>query len=125
MQTAQVTINNVGKQKLLSVKVHHIYSDVYSNELAWEAGDATIGITSFKAQSVQYNTGALTTGRDWWLVTWYDAAGDCYFTDPLNFRNIIDVVESISTANCTSSRAARFFWAAWKNQVSETLKPNW
>ena len=43
---------------------------------------------------VQYKTGWFTTGRDWWLVSWYSADYQTrYCSTPNNFRAGIDSLE--------------------------------
>jgi len=84
-------VNNWGNT-LLSVSVAHKYSDDYKNDHLWE--NIKNGETT-STTKVDFNTGWLTTGRDWWVVTWVDNKGDTYITDPKNFRDIVDFLEKI------------------------------
>lgn len=94
-QKASVEIVNQSGHKLLSVKIIHKYSDIasYTKQLDWTS--IPNGAKSSNAQEVDYNTGAFTTGRDWWEVTWVNDLGEVYLTDPHNFRNLLDFGEKI------------------------------
>ena len=96
-QTAQVVVLNKTAKPLRYVDVLHKYSDNYKNTKQWGAGEdspAPRPGESSSPMNVEYNTGFLTTGRDWWLVTWqYEGEHKLYFTNPNNFRNIIDTLE--------------------------------
>ncbi|MBS0639510.1 MAG: hypothetical protein U1E70_28175 [Acetobacteraceae bacterium] len=83
-------VNNTGKT-LLSVTVSHKYSDNYKNEHTWT--NVQNGQTTDEALFVDYNTGFLTTGRDWWFVSAIDDKGVTYITDPPNGRAFLDVME--------------------------------
>ena len=89
---ASVEIVNETGKTLLSVSVSHKYSDNYKNEHTWK--NIKNGETT-STEKVDFNTGFLTTGRDWWVVTWVNDRGDTYVSDPHNFRNILDFLEKI------------------------------
>lgn len=93
-QKASIEIVNNWGGTLLSVSVAHKYSDEYKNDHSWENimnGEST------SSTMVDFNTGWLTTGRDWWALTWIDDKGDTYITDPMNFRGIVDFLERIGS----------------------------
>jgi len=91
-QTAKVTIRNSTGKALRSVHALHKYSDDYSNKQDW--GKLAPGETASPNLTVDYTTGALTTGRDWWVVCWeYDGDNKVYFTDQENLRGFMDVLE--------------------------------
>jgi hypothetical protein len=90
-RTAYVVVKNSTTTKLLSVGVAHKYSDNYKESKIWTSLD--IDAVSDGLQ-VNYNTGFLTTGQDWWLVSWIDTNGGAWVTDPQNFRDVIDSLES-------------------------------
>jgi hypothetical protein len=94
-QTANaVVVNNTGRT-LRSVHVLHKYSDDYKNSRDWGAlqpGESSSPLT------VDYTTGFLTTGRDWWVVTWeYAGEQKVYFTNPQNFRSLVDWLEQVGS----------------------------
>lgn len=73
----------------------HKYSDDYKNRKQWPV--IKPGETAAEALTVEYRTGFGTTGRDWWLITWYNADMTVwYYSAPNNFRGIIDGLESIT-----------------------------
>lgn len=83
-------INQTGRD-ITTASIVHKYSDNYKNIKTM--GSIPNGATSSEYLEVDYNTGAFTTGRDWWLVTWQYDDKAVYFTDPNNFRDIIDSLE--------------------------------
>ncbi|PKS05649.1 hypothetical protein jhhlp_008168 [Lomentospora prolificans] len=68
-RTAKVVIRNNTSNPIAAVGVAHKYSDDYKNSGSW--GIVQPGEVTEETMEVEYNTGFLTTGRDWWLVTWY------------------------------------------------------
>ena len=65
---------------LRAVTVIHKYANVYIEGHHWD--ELAPGAVS-DLMPVRYNTGVETTGRDWWLVMWIDAAGGhLTYTDP-------------------------------------------
>lgn len=95
--TAQVTVRNNWDQPLIGVGIIHKYSNDYKNDGQW--GIVKPGELASNPFDVIYTTGFLTTGRDWWVVTWYSADMKTqYYSDPVNFRNIIDALETVAPA---------------------------
>ena len=89
-RTAQVRIRNNTSNDLVGVSVAHKYSDDYKDYGSWgliRPGDVSSTIT------VNYTTGTFTTGRDWWLLQFATDKWFCH-TDPKNFREVIDFLES-------------------------------
>lgn len=97
MNTGKVALINWSERTISSVKVVHKYSDNYVDVLEWGRlfdEDANPNSNKVNPTAVRYNTGALTTGRDWWLVTWtYENDDNVYYTNPENFRGFIDGME--------------------------------
>lgn len=93
---AKVAIENQTGQRLLSVSVGHKYSNDFKNTYDWE-GPIEIGKTTNADMVVDYNTGFLTTGRDWWVVSWVTEDGKTHVTNPKNLRGIIDFLEGIGS----------------------------
>lgn len=103
-RTAYVKIRNETPDPIDGAAISHKYSDVYKNTLDF----STIkpGQTSADTLTVEYNTGAFTTGRDWWLVTYHRSNPSSTrpgslklrYTDPSNFRSIIDTLEQAAPA---------------------------
>lgn len=95
-KTAKVKIVNNTKKAIESVHVVHKYSNDFKNKKDWLKIPA--GGTTPEFLSVDYTTGFLTLGKDWWFVTWvYEDDDNTYFTDPKNLRGFIDGAEKIST----------------------------
>ena len=93
---ANVQVVNDTGARVRAVSIVHKYSNNYVNPYVWETLEP--GATSSPLQ-VDYHTGFLTTGRDWWIVAWVsDDGGTLYYTSPHNLRNIVDMFEKVSTA---------------------------
>lgn len=84
-------VNRTGTD-LIEIRVYHKYSDNYRNTKIWK--NIPDGTTT-PAAPATYNTGFGTTGRDWWLVTWLDKAGNLYMTNPKNGRAFFDGLEKV------------------------------
>ena len=94
-RTALASVRNNTDAPIVGVSVVHKYSDNYANEQQW--GIILPGELGSEQLEVEYNTGAFTTGRDWWVVTWYNPEmTTLYYSDPENFRGIIDSLENIA-----------------------------
>ncbi|KAH7064429.1 hypothetical protein BKA63DRAFT_173368 [Paraphoma chrysanthemicola] len=97
--TAYVKIQNNTPDTITAISVSHKYSDDYKHQGDW--GELAPGAITPEKMKVEYNTGWLTTGRDWWMVTYHrKQAGSerpnelkMWFSDPMNFRNVIDFLE--------------------------------
>ena len=93
-RTALVSVRNNTDTPLVGVSVVHKYSDNYKNEHQW--GIIPVGEIPDEKMEVEYNTGAFTTGRDWWVVTWFSPdMKTLYYSDPNNFRDLIDGLENL------------------------------
>ncbi|RMZ68373.1 Transmembrane amino acid transporter family [Pyrenophora seminiperda CCB06] len=98
-RSAKIQVKNNTPYDISGVGLAHMYSDVYSGTKTWETIPA--GGTS-DALTVHYNTGFLTTGRDWWAISWHnaneaiahDSMSQCY-SNPNNFRDFMDFLESV------------------------------
>jgi hypothetical protein len=97
-QTAQVVIKNNTQKPLKSVNAAHKYSTNYKNKGDWgpESSSPTPAPGEISSPMlVEYNTGFLTTGEDWWLVTWqYEGDLQLYFTNPNNGMDIWQYISS-------------------------------
>lgn len=91
---ANVAVHNGTGTNLVSIAVAHKYSNEYKNQYTWE--DVAANSTTGADLEVDYNTGFLTTGRDWWMITAVDDAGRVYISNPHNFREILDVLEKVT-----------------------------
>lgn len=104
-QTAKVCVQNNTGKTLRSVHVLHKYSDDYKNKEDW--GVLPTGSTTSPHLQVDYTTGALTTGRDWWVVTWeYDGDNKVYLSDPKNLRGFVDFLEKSGSVAIKAALAA-------------------
>ena len=105
VQTANVVVKNETGKTLRSVNVVHKYSDDYKNKEDW--GRLSPNGSTAPALRVEYNTGALTTGRDWWVVSWeYEGDDKLYHTDPNNMRGFVDILEKASAVAIPIALAA-------------------
>ena len=93
-QTASIEIVNNTGRTLLSVSVAHKYSDNYKNDHTWTVirdGAAT------STTQVDFNTGFLTTGKDWWVVTGLPPA---FRTLSIGAKMISEVSDGEKTVQC-------------------------
>ncbi|KAH7134999.1 hypothetical protein B0J11DRAFT_517310 [Dendryphion nanum] len=101
---ALIKIQNNTPDTLTGVGVSHKYSDVYKEQFSWSA--IAPGKLSTEDMIVEYHTGFGTTGRDWWMVTYHREIASAvrknevmmWYSDPQNFRSIIDFLEKIAPA---------------------------
>ena len=92
---ARVVVVNETSTPICSVSVVHKYSDVYKNRHEWPA--VLTGTRAESEMTVDYQTGAATTGRDWWIITWYsEDMKTLWYSDPNNFRGLLDKLESLA-----------------------------
>lgn len=107
-RTAKVKVINHSSQTIRSVSVVHKYSDNYKDRHIF---DELEDGAEAEGGTVSYNTGIFTTGKDWWVVTWYDGTYERrYYSDPNNFRNVIDLLEKVAPAalKVAASLAAKY-----------------
>lgn len=83
---AIITLENETGHKILSAQIIHKYSDIYIDILKWEHVDNAQTIKNL--QPVEYHTGFLATGKDWWQVTWISDDGEIHITIPKNFTEV-------------------------------------
>ena len=100
---AKVSIFNKTDKEIVFARVVHKYSNKRRDDLIWQAPRTSIkpGKGKFADKAGQryarYITGALTTGKDWWFVTWiYKGDDKIYYSNPNNFRGAIDVLEKVT-----------------------------
>ncbi|RDA87697.1 hypothetical protein CP532_1781 [Ophiocordyceps camponoti-leonardi (nom. inval.)] len=94
--TARVTIQNNSPGDIKSVSLVHKYSNVFKNRAEWPVIKKWTSPDYHHHAIVEYNTGPFTTGRDWWLLSFYtDDMSTNYITNPNNFRSVFDFLESI------------------------------
>ena len=91
---AWVRVLNKSGEEMIDVKVVHKYSGVYLNEKSWE--NVPVSKYTEGALKVEYNTGFLTTGRDWWFIAWNDEEGNTHISSPSNGRGFVDGLEDIA-----------------------------
>lgn len=99
-RTAHVMVRNDTPDTISAVSISHKYSDDYKNQLDYPSAIAP-GRTTPEALPVEYKTGDLELGRDWWIVTYHRSRPDAeregelkmWYTDPANFRSVIDALE--------------------------------
>ena len=93
--TADVQVVNKTGHDIEFVTIAHKYSDDYKNSKTW--GNLRTGGVTKEPLQAEYNTGFLTTGRDWWIVTWkYKGDETIYVTNPKNLRSLVDAMEQFA-----------------------------
>lgn len=104
-RSAYVTVRNNTSDQLLAVGVVHKYSDDYKHRGEWAAVQP--GAAASPKLTVEYNTGAFTTGRDWWFVTWYSPdMKTIYYSDPKNFQGALNFLENIAPTAISMAASA-------------------
>jgi hypothetical protein len=96
-QSNAIVTNATGKTIVYATIIHK-YSDVYKNNQTW-ANLPNGSNTTASPLKVNYNTGFLTTGKDWWRVQFKLAKGKMCYTDPNNFREVFDAIDKAVLAN--------------------------
>lgn len=85
--------NNTGKP-MIGISLVHKYSNVYKEEKQWDKLEN--GETTSEALGVDYNTGFLTTGRDWWFIMWFHPDMKyIWHSSPINMRGFFDFADNI------------------------------
>jgi len=96
-RATQVRIQNLTGLEIESVSVVHKYSNVFKDRKNW--GKLSHGKMTKNPMKIRYNTGAFTTGQDWWFVSWkYKGNDSIQYTSPNNFRGFVDFVERFALA---------------------------
>eukprot|EP01053_Blabericola_migrator_P001160 Blabericola_migrator_1__1159@NODE_129_length_13297_cov_112_007559_g114_i0_p8_GENE_NODE_129_length_13297_cov_112_007559_g114_i0NODE_129_length_13297_cov_112_007559_g114_i0_p8_ORF_typecomplete_len167_score22_42PUD1_2/PF18457_1/1_7e31_NODE_129_length_13297_cov_112_007559_g114_i0999510495 len=74
---------------IFNVTLIHKYSSLYKDFGSWPeiAPNARSGFIP-----IQFHTGLLHTGTDWWVVLWRDSQGRLCKTNPNNLRWLLDSV---------------------------------
>eukprot|EP00536_Pseudo-nitzschia_multiseries_P009722 jgi/Psemu1/288639/fgenesh1_pg.279_\ len=78
---------------LATVHLCHKYSDAYKHQKNF--ANIRSGQTTSERLTVEYNTGAFTTGRDWWYVAFTAPDGSFYQSNPQNGRKVLDGLEQV------------------------------
>jgi hypothetical protein len=97
---AKASIDNQTGKTIVHVTLLHKYSNDYKNNRTWV--NLPSGHNTYTTPlTVNYRTGAFTTGKDWWRVQWKVADGRTCYTDPNNFRVVFDALDqaAMATAN--------------------------
>ena len=100
LRTATVRIKNNSSKKILSATLSHRYSNVYRNQQSFV--NILHGQISQKFLTVEYHTGFLCTGQDWWHITWLAEDGTTYVSDPNNGQCWLNYV-AMAASRITSS----------------------
>lgn len=107
---ACVQVENKTPGPLVDLWVQHKYSDLYKNRNKWarlEPG-ATTAPHDF---SVAYKIGFLSVGMDWWRIQWRSPNNSTlYYSDPSNFRSVLDFVESHANMALVGDAVSDFFF---------------
>lgn len=96
---ATITILNKSQNSIVSLFANHKYSNVYQDEFHTRSTMITLPNSTVGSMEARYNVGFLTTGQDWFYLSWIsmDQNGQFYFNEinPNNFRSVIDFSEKI------------------------------
>ncbi|KAF4584095.1 Transmembrane amino acid transporter family protein [Ophiocordyceps camponoti-floridani] len=96
-RTARVAILNNSPQTIKSVSLVHKYSSVFKNHAQWPEIRQQHIVNEDNETVVEYNTGLWTTGKDWWLLSFYSHDMRTHFyTDPNNLRDFVDFLETLA-----------------------------
>ncbi|KAI0081036.1 hypothetical protein K474DRAFT_1657232 [Panus rudis PR-1116 ss-1] len=91
---AWVKVRNETGKPMLGISLIHKYSNVYKEEKQYETLD--VGATTNDPLGVDYNTGFLTTGRDWWFISWFHPDMKyIWFGSPNNMRGFFDFADNL------------------------------
>jgi len=108
---ALVKLTNYATAHIISATIGHKYSSNYKNSITLE--NISDGNTAPQKMHVQYNTGAFTTGKDWWKLDWMqtkEVDGKTVLeycrTNPTNFRSAIDIAESLTKSGLDLAKIA-------------------
>lgn len=104
VRTANAVVeNHMYGVNLAGVTLTHKYSDDYVDQKTWGNLPARYRTPSLR---VTYHTGLFTTGRDWWHVSFYSEDFTIYcYTDPNNFRGIVDGLETAAPVIAAAAAA--------------------
>lgn len=83
-------INRTGR-KIETLILSHKYSDNYKNSKEFHDIDHNSYTNVYL--TVDYHTGFMCNGKDWWWLSWLDSNGYVHTIDPKNGRCIIDEIE--------------------------------
>lgn len=116
---AKVQVQNQTGADMFAISVRHKYSDNYKNDKEWDI--IKNGESSVEQLEVDYHTGFLTTGTDWWAISWYRVdMSQVYYSNPNNFRGAIDFAESISPEILSKAASVAANYASGGNAGSGT-----
>ncbi len=94
-RSATVTIMNVTGGPIVA-GFSHKYSNVF-HDSGSTSKTKPLGTTPLdnmqKVGTARFRTGFLTTGRDWWIVSYVDDKGCSYISSPRNARKFVDGLE--------------------------------
>lgn len=77
---AEVRLRNESSRNFVAVGVAHKYSNLFRHEMEWSAVAANT--SAQETFTVEFNTGFLTTGRDWWYVVAVTDTDEIYQINP-------------------------------------------
>lgn len=103
---ARVAVVNNTSEPIVAVSVVHKYSGTHKNRHEWPVIAA--GKSSEGTMTVDYNTGAFTTGRNWWFVAWYNKdLTRRWYSNPTNFHDVIDKLETVDPQDIKAAGSGR------------------
>jgi hypothetical protein len=107
-----VRVNNLTGRNITDIRVVHRYSDVYEDVFTHTLPILAPGESTGANFTVRFRTGLLSTGQDWWSISYVvlpdaEEIGNCTDvrvvrcrSNPLNLRGFVDVVERVAWASC-------------------------
>lgn len=101
-RTAKIKVCNQTNDRMMGISLQHKYSNEFRHQKQWES--LGVGETTTDVLEVQYNTGFLTTGTDWWFISWFSSDGSkLLYSNPNNFRDVIDKIEKMAPSAVTAA----------------------
>lgn len=105
-RTATAVVINYTGAPIYAVSLIHKYSNDFESHHEYSRVRHGYRTTSRRG-AVKYNTGFFTLGKDWWLVSWYNEKFTRqYYSNPNNFRGIIDGLESVAPSLVSAAAGA-------------------
>ncbi|MBE9029760.1 hypothetical protein IQ266_08475 [filamentous cyanobacterium LEGE 11480] len=105
-RTAYVRVQNRTGRNMKFVSVSHKYSNNYQEARTWLNLPHRYSTRKSDSLAVNYNTGAFTTGKDWWAASWVNSQNQFCQTSPNNFRKQIDALEQFTIRNWSTINKA-------------------
>lgn len=88
LRSAKARIINRTGAKIETLNLAHKYSSIYRNAKLFSNIDPNASTNTYL--TVQYHTGFLCYGSDWWWITWTDSNNQLHIIEPKNSERSSD-----------------------------------